>query len=953
MADNALLGLEPLGQSLWLDYIRRGLITSGELGKMIKEDGLKGVTSNPTIFEKAIAGSTDYNEAMKNLVSQGKGVEEIYDALVLEDIGKAADLFLPVYEKTKRADGFVSIEVSPDLAYETEKTIKEARRLFALLDRSNIMIKVPGTVQGIHAVETLIGDGINVNITLLFDIENYEAVMEAYLRGLELRMERGQSLDTIASVASFFVSRVDTAVDKLLDEKIAATSDQAMKEKLKRLQGKAAVANAKLAYQKFREVFESERFKNLRVHRARVQRPLWASTSTKNPVYSDILYVEELIGKDTVNTMPPETVQAFKDHGRPRLSIEENIEQAKQVMKELAEVGISLKQVTKKLQEDGVKSFADSFQKLWHCIATKRETFLGSALDRQTASLGSLGPKVDASLEWFQSANVVKRIWEKDATLWKKNPEHEKVIKERLGWLTVVETMMEQADRLNKLAQSAAAEKTQDVVLLGMGGSSLCPDVFRHTFGKQKGFPRLHVLDSTDPATIQEVESGIDIKRTIFIVSSKSGGTTETDSLFKHFYEKNGGDGRSFIAITDPGTSLERLARGKNFREVFLNPPEIGGRYSALSYFGLVPAALMGLDVKKLLEAAEKMAQSCVPWIPVRDNPGAILGAILGESYKSGRDKITFIVSPPIHAYGSWAEQLLAESTGKDKKGLVPIDGEPVGDPSSYGQDRLFIYIHLRAHHDEQIRRKVKALEEAGHPVVRITLENPYDLAEEFFRWEFATAVAGVLMKIDAFDQPNVQESKDNTKALLEVYVKEGKLPEEKPLLEESGLKLFAKSRSKSGKTGVASESLSQALSGYLDDVKPGDYIALMAYLHRTGHHDEMFDAMRLRLRGWRRVATTLGYGPRFLHSTGQLHKGGGNNGIYIQFTADDASDIPIPGEPYTFGVLKQAQALGDYQSLQKRKRRLIRVHLGQDAGAGLRKFLTILEEVVAVKSVR
>jgi transaldolase/glucose-6-phosphate isomerase len=945
MKKNPLLELHHLGQSLWLDYIRRGMLVSGELERLIQEDGIKGVTSNPTIFEKAIAGSTDYNLAMQKLVSSGKGIPEIYEALVLEDIAEAADLFRPVYEASNGTDGFVSIEVSPELAYNTQGTIEEARRLFALLDRPNIMIKVPGTPLGIPAIETLIANGVNVNITLLFSLENYEQVMEAYLKGLEKRLQNGESLKKVSSVASFFVSRVDTLADKKIQEKIEKSKDPKEKEKLQSLLGKVAVANAKMAYQKFKAVFQSERFQKLKAHGANVQRPLWASTSTKNPAYSDILYVQSLIGKDTVNTVPPETLQAFKDHGDPRLTIEENLEEARHVLSDLEAFGINLKEITQKLQEEGVKAFLDSFQKLMQCIAEKREAFLGSRLDRQSASLGKdLELKVQETLQNFQKENVIKRIWEKDATLWKKTPEHERVIKERLGWLTIVESMKDAAERLHDFARAVVVDGVKDVVILGMGGSSLCPDVLRHTFGKIQGFPELHVLDTTDPASILVLEQRLDLKKTLFLVSSKSGGTLETESLFQYFYDKVQ-DGRSFVAITDPGTSLEETALKKNFRQIFLNPPDIGGRYSALSYFGLVPAALMGLDVRRLLDSAERMVQSCVACVPPHDNPGAVLGVILGEAYKLGRDKITFIVPKPIHTFGYWVEQLLAESTGKEGKGLVPIEGEPVGVPEVYGSDRLFVYIHLQSHHDEKLNQKVKALSVAGHPVVRITLAEPYDLGEEFFRWEFATAVAGILMQINAFDQPNVQESKDNTKEVLEAYKKTGKLPETKPLIEENGLQLFADPKEISG-----AKTLSEGFSRFLSFVKSGDYFAFMAYFQRTPSHDEAFANLRTYVRDNLYCATTMGYGPRFLHSTGQLHKGGANQGVFLQLTADDSQDLKIPGEAFGFSVLKQAQAFGDYQALLKHKRRVVRLHLGKDIGVGLEKLSSILKDALAVK---
>ena len=921
MKKNPLLELDSLGQSVWLDYIRKGLLNSGELKKLIEEKGVKGVTSNPTIFEKAIAGSSDYNEAMKRLVSEKKSAQEIYDLLVLEDIGEAADQFFSVHKNTDGVDGFVSIEVSPELANNTQGTIQEARKLFALLDRSNIMIKVPGTSAGIPAVETLISEGINVNITLLFDLENYEEVMEAYLKGLERRMKEGKALDTVNSVASFFVSRVDTSVDKQLSEKIQAAKDPKEKARFEALLGKAAVANAKMAYQKFKQIFSSPRFEALKSHGARVQRPLWASTSTKNPAYSDILYVQELIAKDTVNTMPPETIQNFMDHGAPRLTIEENLDEASSVLKQLSDVGIDLKKITQKLQEEGVGAFSESFQKLMSCIASKREEFLKGLLDRQVFQIGKYQEKVDARVKEFEKIHFVKRFWEKDSALWK----NAKDANQWMGWLTISEVMKGQANRIHEFAKMIRSQGYQDLVLLGMGGSSLFPDVLRHTFGKIEGYPKLHVLDTTDPASILSVERIINLEKTLFIVSSKSGGTLEVSSLFQYFWGKIP-NGKNFTAITDPGTGLEELALKKSFRQVFLNPPDIGGRYSALSYFGLVPAGLMGLDVQKLLEAADRMIQSCVPYLPLRDNPGGKLGIVLGELWKLGKDKITFLIPKPIHSFGGWLEQLLAESTGKIGKGLVPVDTEPLGSQEVYGSDRVFIYLHLHHHHDEEMNKRVQALESSGHPVIRMILEEPYDLAAEVFRWEFATAAAGAVLEINPFDQPNVQESKDNTKAVLEDFKKTKKFQDIQDVSSEKGIKSFC------------------------DQIKAGDYLVLMSYFERTPHHDEKLEKIRVVFRDRFKIATTLGYGPRFLHSTGQLHKGGANNGVFIQFTAEDEQDLLIPGESYGFSELKKAQAIGDYQALLKHKRRVIHISLGKDISAGFDRFLGMLEEALAVK---
>ncbi len=950
---NPLVELQKYGQSVWLDNIRRSLIASGELKQMIDEDGLRGVTSNPTIFEKAISVSTDYDQAMRSLVDQGKNAGEIYEVLAIEDIQAAADLFLPVFEATSGRDGFVSLEVSPKLARDTEGTIAEAKRLFRLLGRRNVMIKVPATPEGIPAIEELTAEGMNINVTLLFSLERYEQVAGAYIAGLERLAAKGQSVGRVASVASFFLSRIDTKVDRILEARTREAKDDAARAKLESLLGKAAIANAKLAYQIYKELFGSARFAKLRQKGARAQRLLWASTSTKDPRYSDVRYVEELIGSDTINTMPPVTMEAFRDHGRPRPSLEEKTDEARQTLKALADAGIDLGQVAGQLEEEGIKAFSDSFEKLVRCIAAKREMMLAGFAERQAFSPGSYRDRVDAVLERIEKEKFARRIWSRDAGLWKKEAEHQKVIKDRLGWLGISEAMLEHSAQIADFADEIKGAGFKHALLLGMGGSSLAPEVLRRTFGVGAARPDLAVLDSTDPETISNVEQAIDPAETLFIVSTKSGTTTETLSLYKYFYEKVReikGDraGDNFIAITDAGTQLERIARVLRFRELFLNPRDIGGRYSALSYFGLVPAALIGIDIATLLDRAEEMVQACVSCVPARDNPCLVLGGIMGTLWKEGRDKITFALSSPIESFGYWVEQLLAESTGKDGKGLVPVEGERLGGPSVYGGDRLFAYIRLEGAANGELDKNVHALEKAGHPVVRISLEGPLDLGREFFRWEMATAVAGALLGVNPFDEPNVQESKDNTNRLLYEFQAKGKLPEDPPVAREDGVSIYCSPGSLLKGSGAPGKgALAASLAALDKQARPGNYLALMAYLPRSPLVHELLQSIRIRLRDALRLATTLGYGPRFLHSTGQLHKGGANNGLFIQITADDRVDLPVPGEAYTFGVLKKAQALGDFIALGGKGRQVVRFHLGHEVEAGLKRLLAAAEEAL------
>jgi len=644
--------LSRFGQSVWFDYIRRAFINSGELQALLNQ-GVRGVTSNPSIFEKAIAGSVDYDDRLKELVSEEKSVPEIYQILALEDIAAAADLLRPVYASTDGLDGYVSLEVSPTLAHDTNGTVLEARTLFAKLNRPNIMIKVPATKAGIPAIAELIGLGINVNVTLIFGMAHYEAVADAYLSGLAKLKANGGNLKKVASVASFFVSRVDTAVD----EALAAKGNDA-------LQGKIAIANSKAAYALAQKIFSGAGWNELATAGATVQRLLWASTGTKNARYPDTLYVEQLIGQDTVNTVPPATLTAFQDHGTVAETLAKDLEEAEQHLSQLHALGIDLTAITEKLQKDGVAAFAKSFETLMASITEKKERLRTERISFK-ATLHGLQTSVDKALNDLKKHDIMRRIWSGDHTVWGPDPTE---ISNRLGWLHSPDVMLENLAEITTFVDEVRAAGYTDALLLGMGGSSLAPEVFRLTFGVQPGYLDLSILDSTDPGAVLEFAETLNLKKTLFIVSTKSGGTVETLSFFKYFYNLtaqvcgSSHAGEHFVAITDPGSKLVELAREWNFRKTFINDPNIGGRYSALSYFGLVPAAMVGVDLECLLARAARMACNCESCnCPVAgDNSGAWLGAIMGETAAAGKDKLTLIVSPPISAFGAWVEQLIA-----------------------------------------------------------------------------------------------------------------------------------------------------------------------------------------------------------------------------------------------------------------------------------------------------
>ena len=954
-AANPLKQLHTFGQSVWLDYIRRDLLKSGELQRLITEDGLCGMTSNPSIFEKSIAGG-QYQDFLDSLAGRTNlDAKARYELLAIRDIQDAADILAPVYQSTEKRDGYVSFEVSPYLAHDTNGTLEEARRLWTSVGRENLMIKVPGTAEGIPAFRQLISEGINVNVTLLFAQPVYEEVAAAFIDGVEKFAASGGDISRVASVASFFISRIDVMVDSLVEDKLKKETDQARKQKLQGILGKVAIANGKLTYEAYQRIFSSPRWKALAAQGGQTQRVLWASTSTKNPKYRDVLYVEELIGPDTVNTIPPATLKDFRDHGKPRLSLTEDLDGARKTMADLAAVGISMKEVTDKLTVDGVKQFADAFDELLETVENNTKRANTPQVNSQSPSLpADLDAAVKKNLRDWRAAGKVKRLWQGDASLWTNEDEFK-----WLGWLGITDEQFANVSKLKSFAEDVKSAGFSDILLLGMGGSSLCPEVLSLTYPQTAGFPRLHILDSTDPAEIQSVEKKINLSKTLFVVSSKSGSTLEPNIYKQYFFERMkqtvGADkaGGHFVAITDPGSKMQLVAERDHFRHIFYGLPSIGGRYSALSNFGMVPAAAMGLDIDKFLQRTKEMVEACKTSTPVGQNPGVVLGLIMGSAAKLGRDKITLIASPGISDLGAWLEQLIAESTGKLGKGIIPVDRESLGTPETYGSDRVFAYLRLEGAADAAQEGKVSALEKAGQPVVRIAVSDTYSLGQEFFRWEIATAVAGSIIGINAFNQPDVEASKIVTKQLTSEYESKGSLPAEKPIVEEDGIKLFSDGKNaadlaKDAATGPSSDGqLKNYLRAHLARLGAGDYFALLAYIEMNPEHESQLETIRINVRDRKRVATCLGFGPRFLHSTGQAYKGGPNSGVFLQITCDDARDLPVPEQKYTFGVVKAAQARGDFQVLAERKRRALRVHLGSDVKAGLSRIAELVKQVL------
>jgi transaldolase/glucose-6-phosphate isomerase len=878
---NPIEKLTSLGQSIWYDNIQRKLLESGELKAMIERGDIRGVTSNPTIFNNAIVKTNDYDAALTPLAWSGWDAEKIFWQLAIEDIQAATDLFRPLYDETHGGDGYVSLEVSPFLANDTDGTVTQAQQLWGRVARPNLMVKIPATKAGIPAIRKTIAAGINVNVTLIFSLARYAEVMDAYLSGLEDRIAAGLPIDRIASVASFFVSRVDTKIDPKLPDASP-------------LRGLAAIANAKLAYHAFEGTFTTSRFATLKARfSARAQRPLWASTSTKNPAYLDTIYINNLIGPDTVNTVPPATLDAFRDHGQAKVTLTRGLKDAKSALARLEEAGISMDVVTQELEDEGVKSFADAFTQLLATIDQRRQN--------ASSQLGPLADSVSKRVTQLEADSVPARIWSHDPTLWASDAAGQAEVKIRLGWLDSPLTSRAAIADIQAFADEVHQAGIKKFLVIGMGGSSLTPEVFSLFFPNPEY--QLSILDSTDPAQALAAGKNFPPSETLYIVASKSGGTAEVMAGFNYFWDLSKGDGSRFVVTTDAGSALEVLGKQHGFRKIFNADPAIGGRYSALTHFGLVPAALIGVNLDKFLARAAWMRGQSLANVSAARNPGLALGAVVGESALGGRDKLTVLSDAALAPLGSWIEQIVAESSGKLGKGIVPVDGEPVGEPSAYAKDRLFVYLRQTGEHEAAATK----LREAGFPVLEFLLPDSYSLAAEMYRWEMAVVTACHIIGVNAFDQPDVQDAKEMTKAKIAEYQKNGKLPE---------MDLVELTQAK------------PALAGLLAKVKAGDYIAINAYIPRTAGTAATLTELRLALRAKTGCATTVGFGPRFQHSTGQLHKGGADNGVFLQIVTDASPDLEIPTQGMSFGTLERAQALGDYEALRARGRRALRVHL-------------------------
>jgi len=912
--------LEKIGQSLWYDNIQRVMLQNGEIEDMILRGEIKGMTSNPSIFQNAITNSTDYAIQLQTLAWAGLTAEEIFWNLAIDDVQRAADFFAETYRISNKKDGYVSLEVNPNLAHDTTGTVKEAVELWRRVNRPNLMVKVPATIEGVPAIRQLIGEGINVNVTLIFSYQRYAQVIEAYQSGLEDRVAKGESVDSIASVASFFVSRVDTKVDGYLGEYSQKQGSDI--ELVRDLMGKAAIYNAKKAYQLFLREFNSQRFQKIKEHGGKPQRPLWASTSTKNPDYRDVMYIEELIGADTVNTVPPATLKAFLDHGTVSDQITKKIDTMDAYFSSLEKYSISIDKVTEELESEGVKAFSDAYNKLISVIEERR---IGVA-----QGLGTLEPEVKKCLKNLAESNFSTRLFEHDPTLWTQSPEGQKEIVQRLDWLEAPWKTGEVINQIEGLLNGLIKEGFTHALILGMGGSSLAPEVFAAINGKDDSGLIISILDSTHPEEVLAVEKRIPLETTLFIVSSKSGTTGEINAFFNYFYEKmqkklGSKVGSHFLAITDPGTRLSQVAAEKKFRRIITANPKVGGRNSALTVFGLVPAALKGIDIAELIKRTLYFTKWFRPEYPVNENPGIVLGAILGTAALNGKDKLTILADPDWVPFGAWMEQLVAESSGKEGKGILPISDEPVTSASVYQKDRFFIYLRKNGDLDSLITE----LQNNGHLVISLDVKSKFDLGYQFYLWETATATACSIIGVNSFDQPDVQDAKTRTIAGIEAYRKTGQFITDAPVITQTEFSVYSKQKIINLKAETPLVVIHEFLESYGNKKS---YVAINAFVCRNNKNKQILNNLREWILAEYGMATTLGFGPRFMHSTGQLHKGGQGNGLYIMITNTPSEDAAIPGEGITFGKFCFAQALGDESALINRGRKVLRIHIHQQA---------------------
>ncbi len=941
MSDNPLWNMRSRGQGVWLRGFRRRLADSGMLDEMIRESAVSGLDCDLISLAGAVSRGPEYGESLLRIVAEDGDLEPA-ESLLAEEARTGAHLLRTVYRESDGRDGLVSVDAGSVWANDAESMSRAARRIGRTAEAPNVLPKLPPTDSGFAVFEALTAESFGVHIGPLFSLAAVDRAVDAFLRGARARAGNFPAGVSPLAVISFGVAPLDVVVDELLREKIhgAGGRDTSAAESLL---GGTATALAMLAYRRLRERLAAE-------VGASSQRELgmlllaFADVATADARQPRCRYVEALTGPDTAVVVSP---GLLRDIGRGAVkdTSAQTVGEAEELLGELEDLEIDAGAIGAALEARTVRRRAAAYGELSRVVELATEALTADAdRARAVASTGtpwwSSRPEIDDAVVVdvvdTKLDEAVSRMWSKDASLWSDDPQTGEAIRNRLGWLdAAAEEAFAGSEPLRRFAARLEKSDIERVLLLGMGGSSLAAEVCSRVFGTE----RVRVLDSTVPGHIHAVSESVDPARTALLVASKSGTTTEVRALLDYFYALAAplleSPGERFSAITDPGTPLEQTAHERDFQRLWLAPPDVGGRFSALTVFGTLPMAIMGIETSAVLASARRMATQCAAEVPAAANPAARLASAMHQALAAGRDKLTLLSSPSLAAFGVWAEQLVAESTGKQGKGVVPVVSEPVGSVDEYGDDRLFVWTQLQEEEDAEARGHVDALEAAGHPVVRIVLQDRHDIGGEFFRWEAAVALLGALMEINPFDQPDVQASKDRTAAILAGDEGAAGIVDMPPAAAGNGWAIFADlERDAELATRLSGADMTAWLKAHLGRAAAPEYVGIQAFVppQRTAHR--ALQRLRVLLRQRRGVATTLGWGPRFLHSTGQLHKGGPDTALFLQITADDAEDIDVPGAGYTFGRLARAQSLGDFAALQERGRRVVRVHLS-DAARG------------------
>ena len=944
MDDNPLCDLRRHGQGVWLHGLRRLLGSADSLAGLSSSYGVSGIDTDLLTLAGAVARGPEYRDSLERWANH-EALARPVEALLIEEATLAARLLAPVYAETGGRDGYVSVDLDPSLAHDAGAIALARRRLLAAVDEPNVMPRLLPTDSGCAVLEALTAEGRSVHIGPVFSVAGVERATEAFARGAQRFSETGEPAGRLASVISFGLASLDDAVDELLQASIrAAERDTSGAESLL---GSTATAMAKVACRRQRELLARRLPEALRDAGPRALRLMWSDVTTGDPRRRRLRYIERLIGPDTVAAMPFGMMCDFARAGVVEPTLGQRVDEAEEIIADIESTGIDLAAVGAELEESRIELLKLRYNELDNVLVGAIEAV---AADRQKAASAVADGAEWAALEPEIPAVLIDpaglddrfpmRLWSKDVSLWSRDRATQELIRNRLGWLDLIESTPPMSSSARSFVEQLEEGDVEDVVLLGMGGSSLCAEVCRQVFAVDG----IWIVDSTIPARVAAVASAVDPARTLVIAASKSGTTVEVQALLDFFYARATPmleqPGDRFVAVTDPGTPLEQTALEGGFRRLWLAPTDVGGRFSALSVFGTLPMELMGIDAAAIGAAARRMAASCAPGTSASTNPGTRLGAALFKAHEGGRDKVTLSCSPSLRAFALWAEQLIAESTGKEGVGLVPIVDEPFAEIPAYGDDRLFVALDLAGEDDAERDEWLAALRDAGHPVMRFVIEDRHSIGAEFVRWQIAAATVGALMGINPFDQPDVQRSKDRTGAILAAYEVGTPMSDRAPVAMDTGWTVFADlERDKELAERQIGGGLDSWIGAHLGRAQVPDYVALQAFVARQPRTRSALQEVRRLLLERRGVASTLGWGPAFLHSTGQLHKGGPEHGVFLQITADDREDVEVPGAGYTFGRLARAQSLGDLEALEEGGRRVIRVHLN-DAASGAEALL-------------